>query len=223
MTNSPPPAFDAHGADSEAAVNWAKSVLNVTHGWVIFGRRVRVRARALADQLGPGASVLDVGCGDGSIALEIMRLRPDVRIVGIDVFERRNAKISTTVFDGREIPFPRKAFDQVMFVDVLHHTNDPDVLVGEAVRVARSGLVIKDHLCEGLLAGPTLRLMDWVGNSGHNVNLPYNYLRLSDWTLLSGRNRLRTSGWTENLALYPPPLSWVFGRRLHFVAQLTIG
>ena len=42
--------------------------------------------------------------------------------------------------------------------------------------MAKHGLVIKDHTVTGLLARPTLRLMDVVGNAPHGVALTYNYL-----------------------------------------------
>lgn len=46
----------------------------------------------------------------------------------------------------------------------------------EAARVARHCIVIKDHTVTGVLARPTLRLMDLVGNAPHDVVLTYNYL-----------------------------------------------
>jgi len=55
--------------------------------------------------------------------------------------------------------------------DVLHHTQDPAVLLREAVRVSRSFVLLKDHLDENILDDVTLRLMDWVGNRPHGVVL----------------------------------------------------
>ena len=80
--------------------------------------------------------VLDVGCGDGSIDQLIMKLRPDLRIEGIDVFVRPHPNIAVTKFDGERIPFPDKHFDAVMFVDVLHHTNNAVALLAEASSVS---------------------------------------------------------------------------------------
>ena len=54
-----------------------------------------------------------------------------------------------------------------MFVDVLHHTDDPMVLLREAGRVASGFVLIKDHTQNGILAGRRLRFMDWVGNARH--------------------------------------------------------
>jgi SAM-dependent methyltransferase len=199
----------------------AKDVLNATHGKLVFSRRVRVLSDILATTIPKHAKVLDVGTGDGSIAASIMNQRADLAIEGVDVFERPATQIPVTVFDGRQLPFADSSFDCVLFVDVLHHTDDAGVLVREAARVAKNSVVIKDHLLEGMFAGPTLRFMDWVGNRGHDVVLPYNYLVRSKWDQIFTGARLQVDSWRGELGLYPDPASWVFDRQLHFVARLT--
>jgi SAM-dependent methyltransferase len=198
----------------------AKDVLNATHGKLVFGRRVRVLSDTLATILPKDARVLDVGTGDGSIAANIMKQRPDLAIEGVDVFRRPTTHIPVTVFDGHHLPFADSSFDCVLFVDVLHHTDDASVLVREAARVANNSVVIKDHLREGIFAGPTLRFMDWVGNRGHDVVLPYNYLRRSKWDQIFSSAGLQVDSWLGKLGLYPDPASWAFDRQLHFVARL---
>jgi SAM-dependent methyltransferase len=199
----------------------AKDVLNATHGKLVFGRRVRVLTDVLATTIPKDARVLDVGTGDGSIAADIMKQRMDLAIEGVDVFQRPTTHIPVTVFDGHRLPFADSSFGCVLFVDVLHHTDDPTVLVREAARVASNSVVIKDHLLEGVFAGPTLRFMDWVGNRGHDVVLPYNYLRRSKWDEILGGAGLQVDSWRSELGLYPGPASWLFDRQLHFVARLT--
>lgn len=81
--------------------------------------------------------------------------------------------------------------------------------------------MIKDHLREGPLAGPTLRLMDWVGNRGHDVRLPYNYLSRREWTAIFARLGLAPLRWEQSLGIYPAPFGLVFDRSLHFVATVA--
>jgi SAM-dependent methyltransferase len=200
----------------------AKRALNAVHGALIFGRRVEVLAEALARGLpaGPGR-VLDLGCGDGQVAVGVMRRRPELTIEGVDVLVRPVTHIPVTRYDGAVLPFADKSFDHVTIVDVLHHTDDPAAVLTEAARVARRSVVIKDHLREGMLSGPTLRLMDWVGNRGHDVRLPYNYLDKSQWSEAFGRAGLVEETRETALGLYPTPLSWAFDRHLHFVVRLA--
>src|SRR5687768_12448825 len=109
------------------------SVIGRAHSGLVFGRRVQVLADAMAEVLPAGPQrVLDVGCGDGSIARAVMDRRPDVEIEGIDVLVRPETHIPVTEFDGTRIPHGDRSFDAVMFVDVLHHTDDATVLLREA-------------------------------------------------------------------------------------------
>lgn len=200
--------------------NSAKGLLNRVHDSVVFGRRVKVLSQALAAAIPTGGSVLDLGCGDGQVAVGLMALRPDLAVQGVDVLLRPVTHIPVTLYDGATLPFADDSFDYVTIVDVLHHTDDPAAVLAEASRVARQGVVIKDHLREGLLAGPTLRLMDWVGNRGHDVRLPYNYLDSGEWAAAFERAGLVRASWADALGLYGAPLNWLFERKLHFVALL---
>jgi len=198
----------------------AKRVLNSVHGALIFGRRVDMLAAALAMALPQGGRVLDLGCGDGQVAVALMGVRPDIAVEGVDVLVRPVTHIPVTQYDGSVLPFADDSFDYVTIVDVLHHTDDPAAVLAEAGRVARKGVVVKDHLREGVLAGPTLRLMDWVGNRGHDVRLPYNYLSRAEWGVAFAQAGLTPVDWQDALGLYPVPLNWAFERKLHFVARL---
>jgi SAM-dependent methyltransferase len=197
------------------------NLLHKVHGGFIYPRRIFQLSRKIIQLLPPQARVLDVGCGDGLLSSEITKLRPDVQLEGIDVLVRKKTFIPVMRFDGAKIPHPDASFDVVMFVDVLHHTIDPGVLLREAKRVTRKMIVVKDHTCNGLLAGPRLRLMDRVGNARYGVVLPYNY-----WTREKWHAELKTLGiyiesWVEDLDLYPWWADWIFGNALQFMASLT--
>ncbi len=195
-------------------------VIDLFHGRYVYTRRVQALSALLARLLPKGAKVLDVGCGDGLIAHRILAARPDLKVRGIDVLKRPFTHIPVGTFDGRRIPYPADAFDVVTAVDVLHHTEDPRSLLAEMARVSKKTLVIKDHLLDGVLAGPTLRFMDWVGNAQHGVALPYNYWPRAQWERGFSQLGLRVSDWEESLRLYSWPADLLFGRSLHFVAKL---
>jgi len=193
--------------------------LDRIHGGIVFTRRVRVLAAALARHIPATATVLDVGAGDGSMGSAVREIHPGVRLHGIDVMVRGQTAYPVDAFDGEHIPFPDGSFDVAMFVDVLHHTTDPLTLILEAARVARI-VVIKDHLREGLLAEETLKVMDWVGNTRHGVVLPYNYWNRLQWDAAFQRAGVVVEAWDQKLGLYPYPFSLLFDRSLHFVARL---
>lgn len=195
-------------------------LFDAVHGKFVFGRRVNRLADHLADLIPKDVSVIDVGCGDGALGHRIMKTRPDIRLQGAEVMLRPKTHIPVEVFDGEVLPFGAGDYDVVLLVDVLHHLENPQVLLREASRVARSGVVIKDHLKEGLLADWTLRFMDQVGNARYRIPLPYTFWTRSHWQAGFEDAGLTVAEWRENLQLYPPPASWLFDRSLHFMALL---
>jgi SAM-dependent methyltransferase len=198
------------------------TLLGRVHRDYVYKRRVSKLAGLIAQIVPHGASTLDVGCGDGLLARALLDQRPDVTVRGIDVLVRKQTHVPVEPFNGSEIPAATGSYDIVMFVDVLHHVADPVILLAEAVRVARAGLVIKDHTLCGVLASPTLRFMDWVGNARHGVALPYNYWPLKKWHEVIAALGLAIAEWRSDLGLYPWPFDCAFGRSLHFVARLQV-
>jgi len=192
-------------------------------GWhraFVSKRRTRVLAEMLAAQIPQSASVLDIGCGNGAIANLIAQLRPDISIQGVEFVVRTECKIECRAFDGASLPFPDGSLDVCLFVDVLHHTQDPAILLREAFRVSRFFVLLKDHLDENIFDDVTLRFMDWVGNRPHGVVLTYNYQSRAEWEECLSDCGLAEMTWTTRVPLYPPPFSLLAGRGLHFVSLL---
>lgn len=198
------------------------TLLEKIHGSYVYNRRVRVLTRELSALLPANGQVLDVGCGDGLLAALMQKDKPNVVITGIDVLVRDHTHIPVVKFDGTTIPFPDRSFDTVLFVDVLHHTNDPVLLLREAARVARNTIVIKDHTLDGFAAGATLRFMDRIGNRRYNVALPYNYWPKQEWLNAFEALGLTLRAWKSKLDLYPRSVDWFVGRSLHFIAQTAL-
>jgi SAM-dependent methyltransferase len=192
------------------------------HGIYVHSQRVRVLGDQLVGLIRANESLLDIGTGDGLLAALIQEKRPDVTVAAIDVAARRDAHISVQLFDGRNIRYSDRTFDVAMLVDVLHHTQDPMILLHEAVRVSRHAVLLKDHTLTGFAAGLTLRLMDSVGNRRHDVALPYNYWPRTQWLEAARALGLSITSWNSNLGLYPWPANIIFERSLHFVARLEL-
>lgn len=174
----------------------------------------------LARLIPSGASVLDIGCGNGSISHGVMLQRPGICITGLEVLSRPDCLIECAVFDGADTGKDDESFDVCMFVDVLHHTPDAKSLLAEACRVSRRFVLIKDHISEGIMDSLILRFMDWIGNRPHGVALVYKYLSREEWKACFSSLGLSAVDWTDDVPLYAPPFHWIFGRRLHFIALL---
>jgi len=106
-------------------------------------------ARAVADQVSPGGSVLEVAPGPGYLALEIAKLG-DFRISGLDVshsFARiasENAREAGAAIDFRQgdaahMPFADDAFDFVICRAAFKNFSDPVGALEEIYRVLKRG------------------------------------------------------------------------------------
>lgn len=197
-------------------------ITDFIHENFVTGHRARVLCSHLADLIPRDSRVLDIGCGDGFIAQLLMEMRSDLSIQGIDVLVRPGTRIPVEAFDGETISHENNNFDAVMLVDVLHHAEKPLRVLEESVRVSRNLVLIKDHVLEGSLAGPTLRFMDRIGNLRHDVSLQYNYWSKKRWIHAFKSLGVKVTAWYQCLGLYPWPSKWVFERSLHFLARLEV-
>ena len=195
-------------------------LIGKAHGQLVHKRRIAVLGQRLAAMLPAASTLLDVGCGDGTIAKIVGQSVPGFSVSGAEYAPRADCAIPCVAFDGVHLPFPDQSFDVCMFVDVLHHCEDPLAILRDAARVCRNFILIKDHLAESTLDHMTLRVMDWVGNRPHGVVLPYNYLSGQQWQKLYRDAGLIELKVERKIPIYPVPFSYLFGRKLHFIALL---
>lgn len=80
------------------------SAIGALHEKLVANRRVATLARWFAQLTPRGASVLDVGCGDGLISAVLQSQRPDLKVRGIDILLRTDTRIPVEIFDGRVFP-----------------------------------------------------------------------------------------------------------------------
>ena len=126
-----------------------ESVLR-SHTW----RTVANSAAYLVDELMPGANVLDVGCGPGTITTDIAARVAPGRVVGIDasavVIARATAdaaalgvtNIEFALGDAGALDFADNTFDIVHAHQTLQHVADPVKVLGEMHRVTKPGGVV---------------------------------------------------------------------------------
>ena len=200
---------------------WGLSLIKHLHGRFVSDRRARVLAQLLAADVPKRASVLDVGCGDGTIAHLLRQQIPSLSVQGLEVMARPHCLIDYNIFDGTRIPHEDASFDVYMFVDVLHHTEDIETVLKEGCRVSRRYVLMKEEMYENALDYASLKFMDWVGNRPHGVNLPYNFQTRKQWLEHFASSGLQIVAWRDRIPLYPFPFNTIFSRNLHFIALLS--
>ena len=199
-------------------------ITKVFHDKVVYDRRMERLADILSGVIADDCStILDVGCGDGQIDANIMSRKKGVVIHGIDVLERKKTMIPVQIYDGVNIPLEENSVDGVLLVDMLHHTDDPESVFSECLRVSKRYIIIKDHVLWGGISRIKLKVMDYVGNNHYGVRMPYNYLTNQQWESLFEKNSLIVEEYISNLYLYKGLFHLLFDGKLHFVARISKG
>jgi SAM-dependent methyltransferase len=165
-------------------------------------------------------SILDIGCGEGTISRMIMDSKQGITYQGIDIKARPTCAIPYQTFDGAHIPYSDGTFDAVQFVDVLHHTDNIKELLQDSLRTSKKYLIIKDHLYKSSLDFSILKFMDWVGNAPHGVEVIYNFKKEAYWMQLFDELGLEVVTYNKHIRLYPSVFNLIFGRELHFITVL---
>ena len=129
-------------------------------------RRVAfARARFFVDKMEEwlgGVYLLDIGCGAGHIAVTLARLGLNVtmidvkppwkwlamRLLGLPCALTLSAlhQVPHRHFDGKRVPYDNRKFDTVLLAFVLHHAQNSDQLLSEAIRVTKRRLIVFEDI-----------------------------------------------------------------------------
>jgi SAM-dependent methyltransferase len=118
-----------------------------------MGRWSRRLAGPFLDFVGTcdGESVLDVGCGTGSLACTVATRCRVNKVRGVDFSpayieyakrHNRDPRLIFDVGDACSLVFPDHSFDRVLSLLVLHFVREPDRAIDEMRRVAMPGAVV---------------------------------------------------------------------------------
>lgn len=117
-------------------------------------RTAQDSAAFLLSHLKPHHTILDVGCGPGTITADLAQLVPDGKVTGVDAVESvletarghvEGRGIRNCVFeavDANSLPYADASFDVVFCHQVLQHVNDQVGILKEMLRVAKPGGVV---------------------------------------------------------------------------------
>lgn len=142
--------------------------------------------------LRPGMSLLDCGCGVGSITLDLAEMVAPGQVVGIDTdpsqletarsmaLKRGVTNVRFEVGNVYALPFSEAAFEGALAHTLLVHLSDPLRALKEMRRVLRPGgiIAVSDDDFSTMVWSPSNPLLDkvrelWIGVLEHNGGSPY--------------------------------------------------
>ena len=132
------------------------------------------------------ASVLDIGAGGGWIAKRLSDSR-GAKVTLLDVADMNRTNLPLKVYDGKHMPFGDSSFDNCLLLFVLHHCEDPLLVLREAVRISKKRLVIFEDTFRSPFEKFLCGLNDWISNSPFflanpfKMNMPFHYRKVAEW------------------------------------------
>lgn len=178
------------------------------HGTVVgmHARRTATNSAGfLMPRLRRGTAVLDVGCGPGSVTLDLARLVAPGVVVGVDAApsaltaaraeatRRRDELTAFAQADATQLPFPDDSFDVVFAHQLLQHLTDPVAALTEMARVCRPGgtVAVRDVDYQSMTWYPEASGLDsWLSVyrrvAGHLGAQPDAGRRLRSWARAAG-------------------------------------
>jgi len=134
-----------------------------------------------------GERVLDLGCGDGTLSLELVALGCEV--VGVDsspemIAAARRAGLNAQVMDGRKLAFD-DAFDAVFSNAALHWMTSPEAVIDGVWRALRpGGRFVGEFGGHGNVAAIVTALEEGLAARGMRVVTPWFFPRPDEYRAL---------------------------------------
>ncbi len=174
-----------------------------SHRW----RNVANSAAYLAPLLRENLSILDVGCGPGTLTADLAQQVAPGKVIGVDAAEivlkdarAHAAELGVTNVEFQqanayELPFEDGAFDIVHAHQVLQHLSDPVAAIREMLRVVKPGgiIAVRESDYAAMSWFPASPGLDEWNTLYHEVTNAYGYQAdagryLLNWFIAAGAN-----------------------------------
>ena len=108
---------------------------------------MRADLAIIAEWIRPGSSILDLGCGDGTLLKHLRNKQ--VQGLGLEISESNIESciedglniIQSDLNDGLKDYFSANSFDYVVMSQTLQATQHPEILIDEMLRVGKQGII----------------------------------------------------------------------------------
>ena len=169
----------------------------------------------------PGYSLLDLGGGSGELALRIQgelhhlakihqAETPAPTVTIADTLDWRKVDLPFVQVTDNHVDQPDRAYNVVMGITTLHHTNDVPALVLEAFRLAKNYVIFIESVTESPFMFAYGAWIDWFynhvihysGDPNKKINVPCHFMPVTGWEQLIWRLTGLTPTVSQSLGVF---------------------
>ncbi|MGQ3684505.1 MAG: methyltransferase domain-containing protein [Candidatus Loosdrechtia sp.] len=157
----------------------------------------------------PTDTLLDVGCGTGTLLEAISQKYPSAKLVGTDIsremlriaYRKQFKKCSLVESNSRQLPFHSESFDMVVSCNAFHYFRMPEECLSEIARVLKpQGRIVITDWCDDYIACRICDIFLRIFNRAH----------FKTYGLDACRRMLRDAGYT-NIEAEKYKINWLWG------------
>ncbi|MEK7433753.1 MAG: methyltransferase domain-containing protein [Cyanobacteriota bacterium] len=178
--------------------------------------RIRRIGDSFSSLLKDNSSILDIGCGNGNLG-EYLILNKNIFYHGVDIIKNKNLSNITFTKSSFPYPFEDKSFDTVIIILTLHHFDNPENGLKEAVRLAKNNILLLEDVPRNNLERNLMKLIDFIGNKwvSKDIPIPFNFYSDEIWQSLFIKYKLKLK---SRKKVFPLP----FPRLNHYLYELIL-
>ena len=156
--------------------------------WIMV-LRAKSKYRRIRTYLPPGRwplHVLDLGCAEGYVGQHIADSK-GTRVVLADITDMNRTQLPFAHVSPDHLPWKTGTYDAVVLYFVLHHTENAETVLREALRVCRGRVIVVESVYRTRFELRVLTIFDKLANrlrSGGKMNVQEMYLQfrtVADW------------------------------------------
>jgi hypothetical protein len=180
---------------------------------------------SLKKKLNSKLYLLDYGCGKMDFSIFLIKKKLINKAICIDNYELRSNPINKNCkyinISENKIIFQKNKFDVAIIIDVLHHVGISQCHK-ELKKICNISkyVIIKDHFEYGFISRQILRLGDWFGNFGTDINIPNKYFTESNWDKMIKKLKLNQIKIIKNVGQHKGLFSLILPSKHQFISVI---
>ena len=107
--------------------------------------------------------VLDLGCAEGYVG-QVIQHKRKADVVLADITDMNRTSLPHTLLQSDRLPWPSEHYDVVLVYFVLHHTQNAELVLREALRVCKKHVIVVESVYKSQTELKFLTLMDKIAN-----------------------------------------------------------